>query len=94
MDGICIQGGVVNHHSSVPHILACAVPLTSALLQLTVRDAINSAIDEEMARDDKVFVMGEEVRSKHAVIVYLRPSLCTGVVDGGFLAAHSVGDQR
>lgn len=32
-------------------------------MQLTVRDAINSAIDEEMARDDKVFVMGEEVRT-------------------------------
>ena len=29
--------------------------------QLTVRDALNSAIDEEMERDEKVFVMGEEV---------------------------------
>eukprot|EP00597_Dinobryon_sp_UTEXLB2267_P012432 CAMPEP_0170117228 /NCGR_PEP_ID=MMETSP0020_2-20130122/12852_1 /TAXON_ID=98059 /ORGANISM="Dinobryon sp., Strain UTEXLB2267" /LENGTH=339 /DNA_ID=CAMNT_0010345721 /DNA_START=46 /DNA_END=1065 /DNA_ORIENTATION=- len=28
---------------------------------VTVRDAINQAIDEEMARDEKVFVMGEEV---------------------------------
>lgn len=28
---------------------------------LTVRDALNSAMDEEMARDDRVFVMGEEV---------------------------------
>jgi hypothetical protein len=28
---------------------------------MTVRDALNSAMDEEMARDDKVFVMGEEV---------------------------------
>lgn len=28
---------------------------------MTVRDALNSAIDEEMERDDKVFVMGEEV---------------------------------
>ena len=26
-----------------------------------VRDALNSAMDEEMARDDKVFVLGEEV---------------------------------
>ena len=33
-------------------------------MQLTVRDAINSAIDEEMAKDDKVFVMGEEVRDQ------------------------------
>ncbi|XP_030745879.1 pyruvate dehydrogenase E1 component subunit beta, mitochondrial-like [Sitophilus oryzae] len=29
--------------------------------QLTVRDALNSAIDEEMERDERVFVMGEEV---------------------------------
>lgn len=26
-----------------------------------VRDALNSAMDEEMIRDDKVFLMGEEV---------------------------------
>ncbi|EGC28737.1 pyruvate dehydrogenase E1 beta subunit [Dictyostelium purpureum] len=29
--------------------------------EVTVRDAINSALDEELARDEKVFVMGEEV---------------------------------
>lgn len=29
--------------------------------KLTVRDALNSAIDEEMERDEKVFVIGEEV---------------------------------
>merc|ERR1719454_1648786 len=29
--------------------------------QLTVRDALNSAIDEEIERDERVFVMGEEV---------------------------------
>ena len=29
--------------------------------QLTVRDALNSAIDEELGRDERVFVMGEEV---------------------------------
>ncbi len=28
---------------------------------MSVRDAINSAIDEEMARDERVFLMGEEV---------------------------------
>lgn len=33
------------------------------LLQMTVRDALNSAMDEEMARDEKVYVLGEEVRS-------------------------------
>merc|ERR1712209_208438 len=37
---------------------------TSAALkvkQLTVRDALNQALDEELARDDKVFILGEEV---------------------------------
>jgi hypothetical protein len=29
--------------------------------QMTVRDALNSAMDEEMARDKDVFVLGEEV---------------------------------
>lgn len=28
---------------------------------MTVRDALNSALDEEMSADPKVFVMGEEV---------------------------------
>jgi pyruvate dehydrogenase E1 component beta subunit len=28
---------------------------------MTVRDALNSAMDEEIARDDKVFLLGEEV---------------------------------
>ncbi len=28
---------------------------------MTVRDALNSALDEELARDDKVFLIGEEV---------------------------------
>lgn len=28
---------------------------------MTVRDALNSALDEEMARDDRVFLLGEEV---------------------------------
>lgn len=29
--------------------------------EMTVRDALNSAMEEEMLRDDKVFIMGEEV---------------------------------
>ena len=29
--------------------------------QLSYRDALNRAMDEEMARDDKVVIMGEEV---------------------------------
>lgn len=29
---------------------------------MTVRDALNSALDEELARDERVFIMGEEVQ--------------------------------
>ncbi|XP_055905747.1 pyruvate dehydrogenase E1 component subunit beta, mitochondrial [Eupeodes corollae] len=32
-----------------------------AAKQLTVRDALNSALDEELERDEKVFILGEEV---------------------------------
>ncbi|XP_063796950.1 pyruvate dehydrogenase E1 component subunit beta, mitochondrial isoform X1 [Pseudophryne corroboree] len=32
-----------------------------AALQLTVRDALNQALDEELERDEKVFILGEEV---------------------------------
>lgn len=33
----------------------------SAASNLTVRDALNQAIDEEMERDERVFILGEEV---------------------------------
>lgn len=29
--------------------------------QVTVRDALNQALDEEIERDEKVFLLGEEV---------------------------------
>lgn len=35
-------------------VISFAQPLFSQTLQMTVRDALNSAMDEEMARDDKV----------------------------------------
>ena len=39
----------------------CLRPYPQGTAMVTVRDAINQGIDEEMARDDKVFLMGEEV---------------------------------
>ncbi|CAD6995076.1 unnamed protein product [Ceratitis capitata] len=36
-------------------------PKSLAAKQLTVREALNTALDEEMARDDRVFLIGEEV---------------------------------
>lgn len=35
--------------------------LAAAGNQLTVRDALNQAIDEEMEKDERVFLLGEEV---------------------------------
>uniref|UniRef100_A0A0A9VWM1 Pyruvate dehydrogenase E1 component subunit beta n=1 Tax=Lygus hesperus TaxID=30085 RepID=A0A0A9VWM1_LYGHE len=40
---------------------ACVLATRFAATQMTVRDALNSAMDEEMARDSKVFILGEEV---------------------------------
>uniref|UniRef100_A0A2P2M2V8 Pyruvate dehydrogenase E1 component subunit beta n=1 Tax=Rhizophora mucronata TaxID=61149 RepID=A0A2P2M2V8_RHIMU len=34
---------------------------SSAAKEMTIREALNSAIDEEMSADPKVFLMGEEV---------------------------------
>lgn len=31
------------------------------IFQVTVRDALNMAMDEEIERDDRVFLLGEEV---------------------------------
>jgi len=45
--------------SSTPAAVARALPADSP--RMTVRDALNSALSEEMARDEKVFIMGEEV---------------------------------
>ena len=40
-----------------------AISTTRASLgtEMTCRDALNSAMDEELERDDRVFLMGEEV---------------------------------
>merc|ERR1711887_71545 len=40
---------------------ALSTTAPAASKQLTVRDALNMALDEELARDDRVFVLGEEV---------------------------------
>uniref|UniRef100_A0A8B9QVZ4 Pyruvate dehydrogenase E1 component subunit beta n=2 Tax=Anas TaxID=8835 RepID=A0A8B9QVZ4_ANAPL len=33
----------------------------AAAIQVTVRDALNQALDEELERDERVFLLGEEV---------------------------------
>ena len=41
--------------------MLCSKCFPYLLIQMTVRDALNSAMDEEMARDERVFLLGEEV---------------------------------
>lgn len=36
-------------------------PKALAAKTMTVRDALNSAIDEEMEKDERVYILGEEV---------------------------------
>jgi pyruvate dehydrogenase E1 component beta subunit len=47
--------------ASLPSARNFSVSSSVGVKQLTVRDALNMALDEELARDDRVFVMGEEV---------------------------------
>ncbi|EPY29639.1 pyruvate dehydrogenase E1 component subunit beta [Strigomonas culicis] len=44
-----------------PSLLVAAAAATRFATTMTVRDALNLALDEELARDEKVFVLGEEV---------------------------------
>lgn len=65
------KSGLTTLFSSLRHgqVLERLVPmastplrnLSSAAKEINVRDALNSAIDEEMSADPKVFLMGEEV---------------------------------
>ncbi|BDA40474.1 Pyruvate dehydrogenase E1 component subunit beta, mitochondrial [Coccomyxa sp. Obi] len=41
--------------------LHCARSFASGEQTITIRDALNSALDEEMSRDNDVFILGEEV---------------------------------
>ncbi|KAG5081696.1 hypothetical protein JHK86_005761 [Glycine max] len=52
--------GVIRHKSIRPAFSAIR-HLSSAAKEITVREALNSALDEEMSADPKVFLMGEEV---------------------------------
>lgn len=45
----------------VPSLSAPSRALSAGPTQLSVREALNSAMDEEMARDDRVYIIGEEV---------------------------------
>lgn len=44
-----------------PVTQACFEVSRCARCQVTVRDALNQAMDEELERDERVFLLGEEV---------------------------------
>ena len=53
----------LNKQAQAALSLSAALSETRGCAQLTVRDALNSALDDELARDENVFVLGEEVRA-------------------------------
>lgn len=52
------EAPTVQSKEAPAHYLTCA---RGAGAQMAVRDALNSAIDDEMAADERVFLIGEEV---------------------------------
>ncbi|KVI05749.1 pyruvate dehydrogenase E1 component subunit beta-1, mitochondrial isoform X4 [Cynara cardunculus var. scolymus] len=59
-----LSSQVVGNYVLRLRLAPSAMPMrhySSATKEMTVRDALNSALDEEMAADPNVFVMGEEV---------------------------------
>eukprot|EP01025_Chloroclados_australasicus_P021773 TRINITY_DN22762_c1_g1_i1.p1 TRINITY_DN22762_c1_g1~~TRINITY_DN22762_c1_g1_i1.p1 ORF type:complete len:367 (+),score=58.28 TRINITY_DN22762_c1_g1_i1:180-1280(+) len=59
--------GVIRTQGSLTNLVRVVAPAFTTLArgyaskQMTVREALSSAMDEEMERDEKVFIMGEEV---------------------------------
>ncbi|KAK2662281.1 hypothetical protein Ddye_000855 [Dipteronia dyeriana] len=51
----------VSSASTLQRMLYASRSFSSAAKEMTVRDALNSALDEEMSADPTIFVMGEEV---------------------------------
>ena len=49
-----------NFNCLFPSRKLCTTPALKAQT-VTVRDALNMALDEEIERDERVFIMGEEV---------------------------------
>lgn len=63
-----------------------------AAQQLTVRDALNQAMDEEMERDNRVFILGEEVAQYDGAYKVCVP--CEDRKDIGFIQWHTSNARR
>ncbi|KAI8529256.1 hypothetical protein RHMOL_Rhmol12G0211200 [Rhododendron molle] len=53
--------GITASGMQIQALLCASRSYSSGAKEMTVRDALNSALDEEMSADPKVFLMGEEV---------------------------------
>lgn len=51
----------VVHAQPIAHDASSEIPAGTEMVKMTVREALRDAMAEEMRREDKVFVMGEEV---------------------------------
>jgi pyruvate dehydrogenase E1 component beta subunit len=72
--------------ASIPTIARCRNYATpSGVKEMTVRDALNEAMAEEMELNPKVFVLGEEVAQYNgAYVIYKSNHLYTGEPDLAF----------
>lgn len=61
MASISSKTPVLNRVSKLLNRRALSITSSALAKQMTVRDALNSALDEEMTRDERVFIIGEEV---------------------------------
>ncbi|KAG5523133.1 hypothetical protein RHGRI_035073 [Rhododendron griersonianum] len=68
-------------------LLCASRSYSSGAKEMTVRDALNSALDEEMSADPKVFLMGEEVGEYQGAykvsnaLLDLKPIISKGLLD-------------
>ncbi|KAK4800733.1 hypothetical protein SAY86_021220 [Trapa natans] len=57
---------------------------SSAVKEMTVREALNSALDEKMSANPKVFILGEEISKDHLEKYGLERVLDTLITEVGF----------
>nr|QBH74078.1 pyruvate dehydrogenase [Brunneria borealis] len=61
MVGLCLTNTALMSASRLISRRALSTSRVVTAQQMTVRDALNAALDEEMERDERVFLLGEEV---------------------------------
>lgn len=70
-----------------------ATHANSDSVHITVRDALNAAMEEEMERDEHVFLLGEEVAMYNGAYK-VSPLLFCNVVNGRYLRGYWINLER